>query len=237
MAGVDAVIHLGALANDRPGSEDEVLSINVQGTWNILIACVEAEVGRVVYYSSVNSLGNFQGHRPSAYLPIDDAYPRHPMSPYQLSKHLSEEACKCYSARYGMVTVALRPMWVVARHHYEHWGGHDMERRMEWGRKDYWAYVDMRDVCDAGVRGLTVENVRHDAFLLAAGNTLIDIPTAELLDRFYPDTPWHGDRAEYFAQDPYRSLVDCAHAKEVLGWEPRHNWRTEVKAPSVASAV
>lgn len=40
--GMDAVAHLGAIANDRRGSGDEVLSVNVQGTWNILMACQEA---------------------------------------------------------------------------------------------------------------------------------------------------------------------------------------------------
>ena len=85
-------------------------------------------------------------------------------------------------------------------------------------------------VCDAGVRALTVENVRNDAFLLAARNTLSNTPTMELLNRFYSDTPWHEDRAAFFAADPYRSVVDCSHAKDVLGWEAQYSWRTEAEA-------
>ena len=30
---------------------------------------------------------------------------------------------------------------------------------------------------------------------------------------------------DYLAGDPYRSLIDCHHARDVLGWEARHSWR------------
>src|ERR1051326_1537979 len=41
MRDIEAVVHLGAIPNDFMGHEDDVLSVNVQGTWNVLIACVE----------------------------------------------------------------------------------------------------------------------------------------------------------------------------------------------------
>jgi len=226
--GVDAVAHLGAIASDRGGAPEDVLAVNVQGTWNVLLACAEAGVGRVVYFSSVNALGNFGGHRPSAYLPIDDAYPRHPMTPYQLSKHLGEETCRSFTNQHDIVTVCLRPMYVAAPDHYARWFSRNPEMRLEWGKGDYWAYVDVRDVCEAALLGLTAQNITHDAFLLAADDTTMDVPTAELVDQFYPETPWRIDRQTYLAGNPYRSLVDCTHAKEVLGWQPKHSWREAV---------
>ena len=49
MQGMEAVAHLAAIPRDLPpGHEDEVLTANVQGTWNVLIACVEAGVKRQV---------------------------------------------------------------------------------------------------------------------------------------------------------------------------------------------
>ena len=227
--GVDAVLHLGAIANDRYGAPEEVFTVNVQGTWNVLLACQEAGVPRVVFYSSVNALGNFLGHRASEYLPIDDDYPRHPMSPYQLSKHLGEETCRMFSDRYGLVTVCLRPVYVAQPDHYPPWRERERrrERSPEWGKNDYWSYVDVRDVCEAALLGLTVENVRHDAFLLTADDNIVGIPSVELVERYYPDTRWKQDKEAYFADQPYRSLVDCSHAKEVLGWQPQHSWRHE----------
>ncbi len=224
--GVDAVAHLGAISSDRRGGEEDVLAVNVQGTWNVLLACVEAHVGRVVYFSSVQALGIFTHHREAPYLPIDDDCPRHPMTPYQLSKHLSEEMCRSFTERHGLVTVCLRPVGVTVDEHFAQMGHYTLEDRVEWGKHEYWAYVDREDVCDATLLALTVENVTHDAFLLTADDICVEPPTAELVDRFHPNTPWKQDRAAYLADDPHRSLVDCAHAKQVLGWQPKRSWRT-----------
>jgi nucleoside-diphosphate-sugar epimerase len=222
--GVDAVVHLAALASDRAGTGPDIIRVNVLGTTNILFACYEAGVERVVAYSSVNALGAVGGHRPAAYLPIDDRYPRLPLSPYQLSKHLGEEACRSFSEKYGMVTVCLRPVFVMSLDHYK-WVRDRKQPNYDREKWEYFAYVDVRDVCEAAIRGLTVEGVTHDAFLLTADDTTAIITTEELVERCYPDTPWRQDRGAYLADNPYRSLMDCSHAANVLGWQPRHSWR------------
>ena len=224
--GMDAVAHLGALPGDRRGGGDEVLSTNVQGTWNILIACQEAGVNRVVCYSSINALGCVGGDRKVLTFPVDDTYPPHPLSPYQLSKHLAEEVCRSYSEKHGMVTVCLRPGFVASPDHYprwHEWGG--AEARAEREKGELWAYVDIRDVCQATLLGLTAENITHDAFLLLAEDNTLNIPTRDLVEKYHPDTPWTQDKDAFFADNPYRSVLDCSHAKEVLGWKPQHSWR------------
>jgi nucleoside-diphosphate-sugar epimerase len=223
--GMDAVIHLAAIPNDRRGGGPDVLTVNVQGTWNLLFACVEAGASRLVLYSSVNSLGCVGGHRMAGYLPIDDDYPRHPMTPYQLSKHLAEEACRSFSAKHGLVTLCLRPVYVAHPEHYLHLRVRAEERRVGYEKVEYFAYVDVRDVADAGLRALTAANVTHGGFLLTADDTTMLTPTAELVEQFYPDTPWKQNRDAYLADRPFRSLMDCSHAKQVLGWQPLHSWR------------
>lgn len=229
--GMDAVVHLGAIANDRRGHPEDVLSVNVQGTWNLLLACVEADVPRFVFFSSVNALGCVGGHCPPAYLPVDDAYPRNPMSPYQLSKHLAEEACRSFTNKHGIMTLCLRPVFVAPPESYQHYDRHsDPLRRAEHDKRELWAYVDLRDVCDAALRCLTVENVTHDGFLLTADDTTSVLPTAELVDRLYPQIPRKQEISRYVANAPHRSIIDCSHAKKVLGWQPRHSWR-DVQTP------
>jgi UDP-glucose 4-epimerase len=223
--GVDMVAHLGAIASDRRGGSDDVFSVNVQGTWNVLLAAQEAGVSRVVAFSSINALGCVGGHRPAQYLPIDDEYPRHPLSPYQLSKHLGEETCRYFSEKFGMVTICLRPAFVATPEHYPNFRNRPPGAPSDWAKNEYWGYVDRRDVCDAVLLSLTVENVLHDAFLLFGDDTTLNIPTLEAVEQHYPDTPWKQDRDTYFANNPYRSLFDCSHAKQVLGWQPKHSWR------------
>jgi nucleoside-diphosphate-sugar epimerase len=224
--GCDAVIHLGALSSDGRGTPEDVLAVNVQGTWNVLLACAETEIKRVIYFSSVNSLGNFGGHRPSLYLPIGDDYPHHPMTPYQLSKHLGEEACKSFTERYGMTTICFRPMLVADFENARWLRRGDMRQREEWMKIDYWSYVDIHDVVDATLLGLKAEGIGHASFLLAAADTLAETPTAELVDTYCPDTPWPRiRREEYLAGQPNRSLIDCSQAFDKLGWKPRRSWR------------
>lgn len=224
--GVEAVAHLGALPHDRAGSPEDVLTVNVQGTLNVLLACVEAGVERLVYFSSINALGCVGGYRPAQYLPIDDAYPRHPLSPYQISKHLGEEACRAFTDRYGLETVCLRPVYVMRPDQPMRRGPVSPSQMAEWGRVEYWASVDMRDVCEATRLALTVPGIKHDAFLLTADDTTVSVPTAELVETHYPDTPWPKiAMADYLKDNPYRSLMDCTHAKEVLGWQSQHSGR------------
>lgn len=228
--GMDAVAHLGAIPGDRRGGGDEVLSVNAQGTWNVMIACAEADVKRVVNFSSINALGCVGGHREAVYLPIDDAYPRHPLSPYQLSKHLGEDICRSFSEKTGIVTICLRPGYVASPSHYHWFREADRPFFITRQKHEYWAYVDIRDVCDAVILSLNVENVLHDAFLLEADDNTVPTTTAELVDEHYPHTPWKRDRDAYLAGNPHRSLVDCSHAKRVLGWQPKRSWRDDEPA-------
>lgn len=226
----DAVIHLGAIANDRAGREDDIMAVNVQGTFNVLLAAAESGVGRVVYFSSVNALGCFGELRTPLRLPVEDSYPRHPLTAYQLSKHLAEETCKAFSARYDMVTISLRPMLVLYPQQYERFqqrmAGGGGRGGNPWLRHDFWSYVDGRDVCRAALLALTAEGVKNDAFLLAAADTLSPTPTAELIDENFPEIPWQDiDRDTYLRDNPFRSLVDCSHAADVLGWRPEFSWR------------
>ena len=224
MQGIDAVVHLGAIPSDFADGE-AVMQTNVMGTWNVLQAALEQGVRRAVVFSSINAQGSVKGFWPVLQLPIDDDYPHHPMTPYQLSKHLGEEICRSFSERHGMVTLCLRPAWVTHNDHYVH-PNFGTARAVEIWRHEYWAYVDVHDVCDAVVRCLQVEGILHDCFLLAAADTLAHLPTSELVQRYHPEVPWpHIPPETYLAGHPFRSLVDCTRARERLGWQPTRRWR------------
>jgi UDP-glucose 4-epimerase len=232
--GMDVVVHLAAMPFDAAVA-DQVLDINVRGTWNVCTACEEAGVPRIVYASSINALGAVGGHRAAQYLPIDDAYPCHPAPGYQLSKYLSDEICRSYTYRYGITTLSLRfgliaPSQPTGRR----WSIFHMppEVRLRMGLHEYWGYVDARDAADAVVKACSVDGVEHGEYLIFADDTTVDVPTAQLVAEHYPDTPWPNvSLEEYVAHSPHRSLMDCTQAKRVLGWQPQHSWRTEPVAP------
>jgi UDP-glucose 4-epimerase len=228
MRGMDAVVHLGAIPSDR-GDGEAVMQTNVMGTWNVLQAALENGVRRAVVFSSINAQGSVRSSWPTEYLPIDDDYPHHPATPYQLSKHLGEEIARSFSERHGMITLCLRPAWVTHPEHYTQAGFGTDDFLAKW-KSDFWAYVDVRDVGDAVLRCLQVDGIVHDCFLLAADDTSAHIPTAELLARHYTGVRWpRFDPAHYLAGNPFRGLVDCSRAKARLGWRPQHSWRDSTR--------
>lgn len=224
MEGVTGIVHAAGIPWDV-GDPSTVMAVNVIGTWNLLQACSDAGVDRVVALSSINAQGSVGGWRAPDYLPIDDDHPHHPNTPYQLSKHLMEEVCRSFSERHGLTTICLRPVFVAHTEspHPARFG--TVVSTQDW-RDEFWAYVDVRDVCDAVVRSLEVPVRRHERLLLAASDTSAAEPTRTLLAREHPEVPWPKvDPDTYFADDPHRSLVDPRRARDVLGWEARYSWR------------
>lgn len=149
--GCAAVVHAGALAHDSAGSPEDIIAVNVLGTWHVLLAAQAADVGRVVYFSSGQVFGTAEGERLPDYFPVDDAHPRRAMRPYGLSKCLAEDLCAGFTARTGVPTVALRPAWVWDPGMYQR-----IEARWrddpgsEWTPAwEYGQFVDVRDVAGA----------------------------------------------------------------------------------------
>jgi nucleoside-diphosphate-sugar epimerase len=56
--GCAAVVHAGALAHDTAGSPEDIMAVNVLGTWHVLLAAEAAGAGRVIYFSSGRSSGS-----------------------------------------------------------------------------------------------------------------------------------------------------------------------------------
>jgi UDP-glucose 4-epimerase len=222
--GCGAVVHAGALAHDTAGSPEDIMAVNVLGTWHVLLAAEAAGVSRVVYFSSGQVFGLADGERLPDYFPVDDAHPRRAMRPYGLSKCLAEDLCAGFTARTGIPTVALRPAWVLDQSRYERieaeW---QADPASEWTPTwEYGQFVDIRDVVDAVQRALDVPLEGHSRLMLCAADIAATSPSLVMAGRFTPSVPVR-DTAR-FADEPWRALFDCYAAARVLGWEPRHRW-------------
>jgi UDP-glucose 4-epimerase len=229
--GCDVVVHAAAIANNRDGTPDEIMRVNVLGTHNVLTAAEEIGA-RVVYLSSVQALGVLEeGGDPPRYVPVDDDYPPHPQLAYGVSKLAGEELCAAFTRRTGLTSICLRPVGVwdgarVAQVAARRFGTDTRwERRWELG-----VFVDLRDCVDAVVLSLTAEVTGHVRLLVAADDSALPRPPLEMLARVHPGVAVRD--AARFEDEPFRSLVDSSRATEVLGWEPAHRW-TELKQVGV----
>ena len=224
--GCAAIVHLAALAHDSAGSPEQIMAVNVLGTWHVLLAAEAAGVSRVISFSSAQVFGIADGERLPDYFPVDDAHPRRPMRPYGLSKRLGEDLCEGFTSRTGIATVCLRPVavWDQARYGQvrDQWRARP---RSEW--EPYWeygAFVDVRDAAAAAAVGqaLTVPLHGHHRVLLCAVGIAATAPSLDLAARLAPHVPVT-DPGRYRA-DPWAALIDCSAAATTLGWRPTRQW-------------
>jgi UDP-glucose 4-epimerase len=223
-AGCAAIVHLGALAHDTAGSPEQIMAVNVLGTWHVLLAAETAGVTRVIHFSSAQVFGTADGERLPDYLPVDDAHPRRAMRAYGLSKCLAEDLCAGFTARTGIASVSLRPVWVWDPGQYQRiarqWRD---DPASEW--EPYWeygAFVDVRDVATAVAQAVTVPLAGHHRALLCAADIAATEPSLDLAARLAGHVPVT-DPARYLA-DPWRALMDCSVAETTLGWRPKYRW-------------
>jgi dihydroflavonol-4-reductase len=106
MAGCDWVFHVAALYSYWGHLSDDFYQTNVEGTRRVLEAARLEEVERVVYTSSIATLGVHEDHAPATEdtpSTLDDR-----IGPYQRSKFLAEEVAREY-VRQGLPVVIVNP--------------------------------------------------------------------------------------------------------------------------------
>ena len=99
------VFHLAAQSSVVVSTREPVLDadVNVVGTANLLRACVDANVEKVVFASSGGTV-----YGDPTILPCPEGHPLQPTSPYGASKVAGEMLLRAFHASYGLNTTALR---------------------------------------------------------------------------------------------------------------------------------
>ena len=83
-----------------------------------------------------------------------------------------------------------------------------------WANGTSGAYVDARDVGQACRLGLTAEITGAEVFIIAAGDTVMDRPNAELLAACFPSVPLRPGIGDF------DTLLSIDKARRVLGYDP-----------------
>jgi UDP-glucose 4-epimerase len=221
LKGADAVVHLAAIPGPWRGMPHEVMRVNVMGTYNVLEACRQLGIHKVVVASSINAIGlSYNKERPRLdYLPVDESHPARPEDCYSLSKWLGEQiADAMVRLEPSMTIVSLRFHGVTSPEWYERWRQYP-RRDIPGDFKGLWGYVDIRDVVDAVLKSLAATWKGHEAFFICAADTTSAVPTMELLKAVYPDVPLKREL------QGHEGLFDLSKAKNLLDWEPKHSWR------------
>lgn len=223
--GMDAVVHLGGRAGNSPWDPQNVLQINVMGTYHVLKAAQESGVKKMVFASSECALGYAMGHWPKEkpfpieYFPIDEQHPDWPTSEYGLSKVMGEELCKAYTDAHGIQTISLRICTIVLPGEYSTWVGRQ-NRPENWG--NMWAYLDVRDAAEGFRLAVENENLSHEVFYMTASTSGVSTPAEELVARFFP----HVKKVSPDLKGDC-PIISSDKARRLLGFAPQHTWQSE----------
>jgi len=218
LKGADAVVHLAAIP--APGLKPDELTfrVNVTSTYNVFAAAPLLGLRRVVWASSETVLGLPFEREPPRYAPIDEEHAPFPESSYSLSKVAGEAMAAQFARWSGLPYVGLRFSNVMEPHDYERFAGFQDDAALR--RWNLWGYVDARDVAQACRLALDAEVAGAEVFIVAAGDTVMNRPNADLMAEVYPGVELRRELGEH------NTLLAIDKARRVLGYEPRYTWRS-----------
>ena len=218
----DAVVHLANIPAPGLSTPAVTFNHNITMNFNVFQAAAALKLDRVVWASSETTLG-LPFDTPPRYAPVDEDHYPVPTSTYALSKVASETVAGHIAQWSGLPFIALRFSNIMAPEDYQRFAEfQDDPHARKW---NLWGYIDQRDVAlscrlaleaDAG----TVQG--NPAFIIAAADTVMNRPSAELLAEVFPGVRLTRDVGEF------GTLLAIDRAREVLGFAPAHSWRDHV---------
>jgi len=225
---VDCVFHQAAIPSVQRSINDPIGTnrANVTATLNLLECCRKANVRRFVYAASSSAYGDAE------VLPKSESMPVNPLSPYALQKWVGEHYCKLYYKLYGLETISLRYFNVFGPAQDPHseysaviprfitalltnrpitvYGDGEQSR-------DF-TYVE--NIVEANLLASNASSTAGDTCNIGCGERVRLNALIGLLEEHI------GVKAEVTYTEPKagdvrHSLADIAHARRILGYEPR----------------
>lgn len=217
----DKVLHLAAVARFDTAKANPQLAVrvNVEGTLNIIQACIEKKADRLVYSStgSVYSL--------NAPVPIREDAPRQPSSIYGLTKRMAEDWIMFYGSQLP---------YVILRYGYIYGKGKDWgavgaflkrlstnEQPVVFGGNQTNDFVSVKDVVEANRLALETQYT-HQAYNIGTGRaTSIRDVCEYCIKAVESDLKMKIERARVFDYPIF--VYDISKARTLLGFEPEWN--------------
>jgi nucleoside-diphosphate-sugar epimerase len=219
LRGADAVVHLAAIPAPEIRTPAETFRINALSTYNVFAAAEANGLERVVWASSETVLG-LPFDTPPLFAPIDETIEPRPEYSYALSKLVGETMATQFNRRTGIPFVGLRISNIMEPDDYAAFPSYwDDASIRKW---NLWGYVDCRDVAQACRLGLEADVTGAEVCIIAAADTVMTRPSAELMAEVYPEVPM---TREVPGRD---TLLSIDRARRVLGYDPAHRWADHV---------
>jgi nucleoside-diphosphate-sugar epimerase len=224
LADVDSVVHLANIPAPEIRTPAATFNANMAMNFNVFRAASQAGLARVVWASSETTLG-LPFDVPPRYAPVDEDHYPVPTTTYALSKVASETIAGHIARWSGIPFIALRFSNILGPADYQefpsYWG--DPAAR-KW---NLWGYIDERDAAAACRLALEADISGSASFIIAAADTVMTRPSAELMREVFPGVPLTKD------VQGTGTLLSIERAGQALGFAPQHSWRHHLSAEAV----
>jgi nucleoside-diphosphate-sugar epimerase len=225
--GVGVVFHEAAIPSVPRSVKEPRLNhdVNVNGTFNVLMAARDAGVRRVVYAASSSAYGETE------VLPKREEMPPSPLSPYAAAKLFGEYYCQVFTRVYGLETVGLRYFnvfgprqdpsspysGVISKFVTSLLAGEAPTIYGDGEQSRDFTYID--NVVDANLRAAGAPEAAGEVINTAIGERITLNALLGELQRIIGTElkPQHADER---AGDVRHSLADITRARRLLGYEP-----------------
>ena len=221
--GVDYVFHLAAESRIQPTLENPSLAceVNFVGTCNILKACKEYKIKRMVYSSSSSVYG--LTNTP----PYNEQMKTNCLNPYSVSKAAGEELCKMYYKLWGVETIIFRyfnvygdrqptkgqyapviGLFLRQKENGEHMTivGDGLQTR---------DFTNIEDVINANILAAQITNkdILGEIINIGTGRSFSILDLVNIIKGESKHVPARPAEAR-------ETVADISKAKKLLGWEP-----------------
>ena len=223
---IDVVIHHAAQLDVRKSVEDPCFDadVNIKGALNILEACKNTKVKKIIFASSGGTIYGECGSK----APDEKAF-ANPLSPYGVAKLSVEHYIKAYSELYGLKYTILRYANVYGpRQDVNGEAGvvaifiGRMSQNKEFfifgDGKQLRDYVYVKDVVSANIKSLTKGN--NEVINIGTNKTTSVTKLAQELSKIigYKNKPVFKPKRN---GELFKSFLNISKAKRVLGWQPK----------------
>lgn len=227
MAGADFCLHQAAIPSVPRSVADPWTTnrANIEGTLNVFVAAKDAGLKRVVFASSSSIYGNVER------MPVSEALPRAPISPYGVTKAADELYGDVFSGIYGLDVVALRyfnvfgprqlpgsayaavvPIFLdkMLRGERPPVHGHGQQAR---------DFTFVENVVQANLRACQAEGRISGAYNIACGASTSVLELVAMMNNLL-GTDLAPDHKPARAGDILRSWADISKAQKAFGYSP-----------------
>lgn len=223
LEGVDVVFHQAAQPGVRVSINNpfKTYSVNINGTLNVLLACKDSDVRKIVYASSSSVYGN------GVPRPTPEDCETNPISPYGVSKLATEHYCRVFGELYGMKIVSLRYFTVFGPRQRPDMAIRKFTDLMASG-KSIKIYGDgeqtrdftyISDAVEANMLAMGSSSVDGEILNIGGGSSVTVNEVVQKIKEHFPEAP-EPVYEKVQQGDVDHTLSDNSKAGELMGWKP-----------------